>query len=65
MPEFYRKFLMGHSPGRVPIVSYTHLDAVRRHYQRAIDTEFAPCLNVIERRASVLRPSIEMIAAPD
>ncbi|HMC11624.1 MAG TPA: hypothetical protein VKH44_10050, partial [Pirellulaceae bacterium] len=65
VPEFYRKFLMGHSPGRVPIVSYTHLDAVRRHYQRAIDTEFAPCLNVIERRASVLRPSIEMIAAPD
>jgi hypothetical protein len=54
VPELYRKFLMGHSLGRAPIVGYTHLNAIRQQYQRALDTELAPFVQVIEQRASEL-----------
>lgn len=55
VPESYRRFLMGHAPGRAAIVTYTHLNKLREHYLRAIETEFAPLVNAIQRRAYELR----------
>lgn len=51
VPESYRRFLMGHSPGRAAIVSYTHLNKLKLHYMRAIDTELGPLVAAIQRRA--------------
>jgi hypothetical protein len=54
VPEFYRKYLMGHSLGRAPNVGYTHLNALRQQYQRAIDTEFQPIVEAIHTQARQL-----------
>lgn len=52
VPEFYRRYLMGHSLGRAPIVTYTHLseDKLFEHYQRALTTELAPLVQALENR---------------
>ena len=50
VPESYRRFLMGHSPGRAAIVTYTHLNKLKSHYMRAIDTELRPLVAAIQRR---------------
>lgn len=50
MPEPYRRYLMGHAPGREAIVRYTHLDKLREHYERALHSEFAPVLEVLKAR---------------
>ena len=47
VPESYRRFLMGHAPGRAAIVTYTHLNKVRDHYMRAVTNEFAPIVEAI------------------
>jgi hypothetical protein len=52
--EFYRKYLMGHSLGRAPLVAYTHLNAVRQQYQRALDTELAPVVEAVKLRHELL-----------
>jgi hypothetical protein len=59
LPEYYRRYLMGHSPGRAAIVGYTHLNELREHYQSAADKKLAPLLNAIQHRQQVLgcRPS--------
>ncbi len=56
MPEFYRRYLMGHAFGNAPIITYTHLteEKVREHYQRALATELAPLVDAIQRRAADL-----------
>jgi integrase len=51
VPESYRRFFMGHSPGRAAIVTYTHLNKLRDHYFRALDTELKPLVEAIERRS--------------
>ena len=47
VPESYRRFLMGHSPGRAAIVTYTHLNKLREHYLRAVDSEFSTLIEAI------------------
>jgi hypothetical protein len=49
VPEFYRRYFLGQSLGRAPIVTYTHLtvDKLRQHYQKALETELAPLLDAI------------------
>ena len=34
VPEFYRRYFMGHSPGRAPITTYTHLSQLHEQYDR-------------------------------
>jgi hypothetical protein len=53
MPEFCRRYLMGHAFGKAPIVAYTHLseDKIHEHYQRALATELKPIVDAIDRRA--------------
>ncbi len=55
MPENYRKFLLGHSPGRAAIVTYTHLNAIREKFDAAVAGEFHPLLEAIERRTAELK----------
>jgi hypothetical protein len=50
MPEAYRKYLMGHSPGRASVVAYTHLHELRRHYSDAVRKEWSPIVTAINRR---------------
>jgi len=52
VPEFFRRYLMGHSFGRAPIVTYTHLgeDKLRQHYERALRTEFDSIVRTIAHR---------------
>lgn len=57
VPEFYRRYLMGQSFGKAPIVTYTHVteDKVREHYLSALRTELAPVAEAIERRFTELK----------
>lgn len=48
MPEFYRRYLLGQSPGRSALVNYTHLNDLRRQYESAVENTFKPLLAVIE-----------------
>ena len=52
VPEYFRKYLMGQSFGRSPIVAYTHIteDKLRQHYLRAVDTELSDIVVAIKRR---------------
>ncbi len=57
VPEFYRRYLMGQSFGKAPIVTYTHIteDKVRENYLSALRTELAPVAEAIERRFTELK----------
>lgn len=50
LPEYYRRYLMGHSPGRAAIVSYTHLNELREHYESAAENKLQPIMTAIEHR---------------
>jgi integrase len=54
IPEFYRRYLMGHSPGKAAIVNYTHLNKVKGQFERAVHCEFGPIVDAVERRARKL-----------
>ncbi len=55
VPEGYVRYLMGHAPGKTALVAYTHLDQLRRHYAAALEREWAPLLDAIDRRVCSLR----------
>jgi integrase len=55
MPEHYRKFLMGQSPGRAAITSYTHLNEIRQRFEEAVGRQIQPLINAVVRRSSELR----------
>jgi len=56
VPEFFRRYLMGQSFGRAPIVTYTHLgeDKLRQHYEHALRTEFDSIVRAIDQRIDEL-----------
>lgn len=47
-PESYRRFFLGHSPGKAAIVRYTHLDQLRRHYRQLLESEYAPIVTALK-----------------
>lgn len=51
VPESYRRFFMGHAPGREAIVNYTHLNRIREHFLNAIEREYKPVVAAIEQRS--------------
>lgn len=55
VPESYRRFYMGHAPGREAIVNYTHLNKIREHFLHAVEREFSLFVNAIEQRTNELR----------
>lgn len=54
MPEPYRRYLMGHAPGRDAIVRYTHLDKLREQYEAAINKEWPALLELLDRRIKTM-----------
>ena len=54
MPEFYMRYLMGHSPGREAIVAYSHLNELRERYQEAVERELRPLVTAVTRQAARL-----------
>jgi hypothetical protein len=50
MPEYYRKYLMGHAFSKAAISNYTHLDKLREHFQAAIAREFQPLVDIVVKR---------------
>lgn len=50
LPEYYRRYLMGHSPGRAAIVSYTHLNELREHYETAVAKKLQPIMAALQQR---------------
>ena len=63
VPEFYRRYLLGHTLGKTPIVTYTHLNQLQSQFQKALDQDLAPIVAAVERRARELdqshSPSLE------
>ncbi len=47
MPEFYRRYLLGQSPGRSALVNYTHLNDLRHQYEQAVSKTLKPLLAVL------------------
>lgn len=52
VPDSYRKFFMGHSPGTAAIGRYTHLNRVREHYVAAVESELRPVLQAVLDRSA-------------
>jgi len=49
-PESYRRYFLGHSPGRAASANYTHLDQLERHFSRLLEEEFARVVAAIRDR---------------
>jgi hypothetical protein len=47
IPDAYRRYLMGHAPGRAALTAYTHLNELRRHYATAIRREWTPLIEAV------------------
>lgn len=56
VPEFYRRYFMGQSPGRAAIVTYTHLNELEQQFAKAVRNGLAPIVATITDRAAELRP---------
>ena len=54
MPEFYRRYLMGHSLGTAAIVTYSHLNELRQRYEEAVERAFQPLVDAVARRSREL-----------
>jgi hypothetical protein len=54
MPEGYRRYLMGQSPGKAAILAYTHLNELERHYAEAVRREWRPLIEAINHRVTEL-----------
>ena len=56
VPTYYRKYLMGQKFGKAPIVAYTHItqEKLEEHFLRAVESEFAPIVEAIDRRLDQL-----------
>jgi integrase len=54
IPEHYRKFLMGQSPGRAAIVTYTHLNEIHQRFDEAVQRQFQPLVDALRRRTAEL-----------
>jgi integrase len=55
MPEHYRQFLMGQSPGRSAIVYYTHLNEIQERFAETVQRTMQPLVAAIQQRAAELR----------
>jgi hypothetical protein len=54
MPEFYRRYFMGQSPGKSAVVNYTHLNQLRERYEEAVKHQLQPLVNSIHVRLQQL-----------
>ena len=49
-PEGYRKYLLGHAPGRDAAVAYTHLNRLQEHCAKVYEGDYGPVVEVIRER---------------
>jgi len=54
MPEIYRRYLMGHSLGKASIITYSHLNDLRRHYELAVQNELQFVVEAVVKRIDEL-----------
>jgi integrase len=54
VPEFYRRYFMGQSPGKTPIVTYTHLNELHGQFAKALENGLAPLVAAVSERESQL-----------
>jgi len=54
VPLFYRRYLMGQSPGTSPVTTYTHLNQLREQHQRAVVSTLAPLYQAFHSRVANL-----------
>lgn len=54
MPNDYRRYFMGQSAGRAPIVTYTHLDQLREQFAAAVENQWRPLIDAFDRRCNDL-----------
>ena len=47
LPEGYRKYLLGHAPGRDAAVAYTHLNRLREHFGNLFEGEYGPVVEAV------------------
>lgn len=55
VPLFYRRYLMGQSPGKSAVVTYTHINELRKQYQLAIDRSLKPIVEAMKSRMKELK----------
>jgi len=68
VPEFYRRYFMGHALGKAPIVAYTHIteEKIHEHYRRALAAELAPISDAIVQRVAAMKlPAGQLIRIND
>jgi integrase len=51
VPEFYRRYFMGQSPGKSAIVTYTHLNELRQQFDKAAQDSMEPIVSAIRKRS--------------
>jgi hypothetical protein len=51
MPDGYRRYLLGHSPGRAAVSAYTHLARVREVYSASCRAAWPAVIAAVNRRA--------------
>ena len=54
MPEIYRRYLMGHALGKASIITYSHLNDLRRHYELAVHSQLQPVVDAVIQRIDEL-----------
>jgi integrase len=54
MPEGYRRYLMGHAPGKAAAVAYTHLNQLREQFAAVVRREWLPLVEAVNRRVRKL-----------
>lgn len=68
MPLFSRRYLLGQSPGREAIVSYTHVNELRRHYEETVEKAFPAVIEAATCRGRDLalldRPRLRSTVVP-
>jgi hypothetical protein len=55
LPESYRRYLMGQSPGKAALVAYTHLNELRQHFTAAAGRVWQPLLTALSQRGQAVR----------
>lgn len=50
LPDGYRKYLLGHAPGRDAVVAYTHLTRLREQFESVVRREWGPFVAAVRER---------------
>jgi len=58
VPEFYRRYFMGQSPGTAPIATYTHLNQLQEQFAKAQQTTLAPLVAALSARHDTLNRAV-------